>query len=52
MTENKNVFRRMLDSIVEGRSREAQRYVDFYLSNRGFETPGIDAKDASGRRKG
>jgi len=28
MTDSKNFLRRALDAIVEGRQREAQRYVD------------------------
>lgn len=31
MTEQKTIFRRVLDALVEGRSRQAQRYVDDYL---------------------
>lgn len=30
MTEKKKLFRRMFDAIVEGRTRQAQRYVDAY----------------------
>ena len=30
MTEKKKLFRRVVDAIVEGRTRQAQRYVDFY----------------------
>lgn len=31
----KTLFRRVLDSLVEGRSRQAQRYIDQYLRERG-----------------
>lgn len=30
MTEKKKLFRRMFDAIIEGRTRQAQRYVDAY----------------------
>jgi len=50
MTDKKSMFRRMFESIAEGRSRQAQRYVDQYLSGRGFEAPGGDAAEKSSRR--
>ena len=31
MTEQKTIFRRALDAIIDGRSREAQRYVDAFM---------------------
>jgi hypothetical protein len=31
MTDKSNVFRRILDALVEGRQRTAQRYVDNYM---------------------
>lgn len=30
MTEKKKLFRRIFDAIVEGRTRQAQRYVEAY----------------------
>jgi hypothetical protein len=30
----KKLFRRVLDSLIEGRSRQAQRYIDQYLKDR------------------
>ena len=33
MTDQKTFFRRVVDAIVEGRSRQAQRYVDEYVRN-------------------
>ena len=30
MTEKKKLFRRMFDAIMEGRTRQAQRYVEAY----------------------
>ena len=30
----KNLFRRVLDSMIDGRSRQAQRYIDQYLKDR------------------
>ena len=29
----KNLFRRVMDSMIEGRSRQAQRYIDQYLKD-------------------
>ena len=34
MTERKRLFRRVFESMMEGRSREAQRYITEYLKNR------------------
>lgn len=36
MTGGKNMFRKALTAIVEGRSRQAERYVDHYLATRGI----------------
>jgi hypothetical protein len=36
MTRSNGLFRRALYALVEGRSRQAQRYVDAYLSQRGM----------------
>ena len=36
MSDKKNVFGRMFDSIAEGRSRQAQRFVDSYLESHGL----------------
>ena len=33
--EKKPLFRRMLDSMIEGRARQAQRYVDEYVRAHG-----------------
>jgi hypothetical protein len=33
MTRDKGIFRRALSALVEGRSRQAQRYVDAYLAD-------------------
>jgi len=35
----KNLFRRVLDSMIEGRSQQAQRYIDNYLRERGLTWP-------------
>ncbi len=37
MSEKKNVFRRMLETIAEGRSRQAQRYIDSYAESHGLD---------------
>lgn len=34
MTEQKTIFRRALDAIIDGRSRQAQRYVDEFMRSR------------------
>ena len=34
MTEPKRLFRRVFESMMEGRTREAQRYITEYLKNR------------------
>jgi hypothetical protein len=34
MTRDKGIFQRALNALIEGRSREAQRYVDTYLADR------------------
>jgi hypothetical protein len=31
MTEKKNLFRRVFDAIIEGRSAQAQKHIDDYL---------------------
>ncbi|WP_267911603.1 hypothetical protein [Devosia rhizoryzae] len=36
MNKGKNFFRRTLDAIVEGRAREAQRFVDRYERDHGL----------------
>ncbi len=33
----KHLFRRVFDSMIEGRRREAQRYIEAYLRQRGQE---------------
>jgi hypothetical protein len=33
MTEQKTIFRRVLDALVDGRTRQAQRYVNDYVRN-------------------
>ena len=38
MTTQKGIFQKALDAIVEGRSRQAQRYVDHYLASRRIGT--------------
>ncbi|HQZ13656.1 MAG TPA: hypothetical protein PK286_12305 [Devosia sp.] len=37
MTDPKTVFRRFVDAIVEGRARQAQRYVDAYRRDHAIE---------------
>jgi hypothetical protein len=39
MAEKKRLFRRVLDAIVDGRSRQAQRYVDSYLTDHDMARP-------------
>ncbi|MDP1731935.1 MAG: hypothetical protein Q8L54_12330 [Devosia sp.] len=39
MTEKKRLLRRVLDAIVEGRSRQARRYVDNYLRAHNMDRP-------------
>jgi hypothetical protein len=38
MTERKRLFRRVFESMIEGRARQAQRYITEYLKNRPVET--------------
>ena len=42
MTEKKRLFRRVLDAMVEARSRQAQRYVDSYLTDHEMARPRKD----------
>lgn len=42
MTGKKTLFRRVLDAIVEGRSRQAQRYVDVYIKGHNLRRPAKD----------
>jgi len=42
MTEKKKLFRRVLDAIVEGRSRQAQHYVDLYTKGHDLRRPAKD----------
>ena len=37
MTRDKGMFQRVLSALVEGRSRQAQRYVDAYLADSKFK---------------
>jgi hypothetical protein len=37
MTEIKNLFRRLFDVIIEGRSAQAQRHIEEYLRAHGTE---------------
>ncbi len=37
MIEKKNLFRRVFDAIVEGRSAQAQRHIEEYLRTHGTE---------------
>ncbi len=37
MTEIKNLFRRVFDAIIQGRSAQAQRHVEEYLRAHGTE---------------
>ena len=39
MADRPNVFRRVLESLVEGRSRSAQRYVETYLKDHKSQRP-------------
>jgi hypothetical protein len=38
----KNLFRRVMDAVVEGRSQQAQRYIDEYLKAHHLERPRRD----------
>lgn len=42
MSEKKKLFRRVFDAIVEGRSRQAQRYVDEYRRTHNLDRPAKD----------
>jgi hypothetical protein len=42
MSEKKRLFRRVLDAMVQGRSRQAQRYVDSYLRDHNIDRPRND----------
>lgn len=42
MTEKKKLFRRVLEAIIEGRSRQAQRYVDAYTRGHNLHRPAKD----------
>lgn len=37
MSSDKGIFQRALEAIVEGRARQAQRYVDSYMANHKIE---------------
>lgn len=37
MTRDRGIFQRALSALVEGRSRQAQRYVDAYLADSSFQ---------------
>jgi hypothetical protein len=37
MIEKKNLFRRVFDAIIEGRSAQAQRHIEEYLRAHGTE---------------
>lgn len=39
MTDRKSLFRRVFDSIAEGRSRQAQRFIDSYFDSHGPASP-------------
>lgn len=45
---SKNLFHRIFETLVEARSRQARRYVDAYLKERGIERP--HDEDAVNRR--
>ena len=36
----KNLFRRVVDAVVEGRTRQAERYVDEYIKSHRNPPPG------------
>ena len=42
MTEKKKLFRRVFDALIEGRTQQAQRYIDRYVKER---TPDRPSKD-------
>lgn len=50
ISEKKNVFRRMLETIAEGRSRQAQRYIDSYRAS--HDLTKANADEAFLRRQG
>ncbi len=50
MSEKKSVFRRMLETIAEGRTRQAQRYIDSYRASHDLTKGSAD--EAFLRRQG
>lgn len=42
MIEKKRLFRWVLDSLIEGRRRQAQRFVDDYMKTRDLHRPTKD----------
>jgi hypothetical protein len=42
MSEKKTLFRKILETIAEGRNRQAQRYVNAYLKTHGLDRPSKD----------
>lgn len=39
---DKTLFRRVLDAMLEGREKQARRYIDAYLRERSLKRPGQD----------
>lgn len=37
--DRKTLLRRVVDAVVEGRTRQAERYVDAYMKSHGLEKP-------------